>query len=415
MKDYSSLLLEMSFEEKRIFNLLQKHGEMAKREILTKTNMKLTTLNHVMDPLEERNIIVQKSIGESTGGRKPVLYDVNICDFYIIGIDISRTYTEVVIVNLKMQIIYKKMFYMDSFCSPEETVNRITEIINIAYKELRLDVIKLLGVGLGVVGAADIRNGVIKNPDNFPAPGWLNTPIKSMLEERLGCNVVIENGSNSAVVAEYFYGIGKGFRNIAYFNCGVGIRTGTITSGNLIRSINDEEDAFGHMIVEVNGKECRCGNFGCIEAYSSINSIIKKFESEIKNGSHMIIDKLVEQIKFKDICSAAEQGDELSKEIIVEAALFLETGLVNYINLLNPQVVVLSGPLITNSKLFYDTCVNTALKKLTLHKERKVIFNRGGYFKEDAMAVGAAAMVVERYLSKEDSSLTLSFVEKNSL
>ena len=85
----------------------------------------------------------------------------------------------------------------------------------------------------------------------FSSPGWSNIPIKAMLEEKLKCPVIIENGANSAAVAEYFYGLGKDFENIAYFNCGVGIRTGTISSGNLIRTMNDEEDAFGHMIVNM--------------------------------------------------------------------------------------------------------------------------------------------------------------------
>lgn len=398
MKDYSELFRKLDTEEKKIFNLLQKQGQMAKSEILSITNMKLTTLNYIMKPLEEKKIIVQKCIGESTGGRKPILYDVNICDFYIIGVDISRTYTQIVIVNLKMEMLYKEMFYMDSSCSPLETVNKIAQIINEAYKNLRLDTIKLLGVGLGTVGPIDIKNGIIISPVNFPAPGWSNIPIKAMLEEKLGCTVVMESGSNSAAVAEHYYGSGKGFENISYFNCGVGIRTGTITSGNLIRTANDEEDAFGHMIIDIDGEKCKCGNYGCIECYSSISSIIKKFTAQIKKGKQTSTYKSLDEIKYKDICIAAQQGDDLAKNIISEAALVLGTGLVNYINLLSPKVVILSGPLIMNSKLFYEVCVDTVLRKLYSHRRKNVIFSKGGYFKENAMAVGAAAMVMEKFL-----------------
>jgi predicted NBD/HSP70 family sugar kinase len=219
-----------------------------------------------------------------------------------------------------------------------------------------------------------------------------------MLEEQLKCAVIIENGANSAAVAEYFYGIGKEFDNIAYFNCGVGIRTGTISSGNLIRTMNDEEDAFGHMIVNVAGEECRCGNNGCIEGYASINSIIKKVKSEINKGRYSIIKKSVKYIDYKDICRAAENNDELSKEVIKEAALILGTGLANYINLLNPGLVILSGPLIMNSKLFYEESIKTTLEKLNSDKSKRVIFSRGGFFKENVISVGAAALVIEKYL-----------------
>ena len=393
MIDKSAILIGLNSVEKKIFNLLQKQGSMTKIEILLKTNMKLTTLNNVMNPLEESQIIIQKCIGESIGGRKPILYDVNLCKFYAIGIDISRLYSQVVITNLKMEILHKEMFYMDSTCSPEETVRRIVKIIDKVYLDLRLDIIQLLGIGLGTVGPLDVKKGVITSTVNFLAPGWSNIPIKAMLEEKLKCPIIIENGANSAVVAEYFYGMGKDLLNMAYFNCGVGIRTGTISSGKLIRTINNEEDAFGHMIIDIRGELCKCGNLGCIEAYSSINSIVKKFFSRT--------NKLTKDIDYKDICQAAENKDPIAKEIITEAALIFGTGLVNYINLLNPNLVVLSGPLIMNSKLFYEVSVKTALEKLYSDKGKRVVFSRGGHFKENAISIGAAALVIERCLENQ--------------
>lgn len=398
MENNSEILKNLNSQEKQVFNLLQKNKYMPKSEISLLTNIKLTTLNYIMQSLEENNIIVRKCIGESTGGRKPILYDVNLCEFYIIGIDISRLYTQVVITNLKMEILYEESFHMDYSCSPEETVGRIVKIINKAYTNLRLDLIKLLGIGLGTVGPLDIKNGIMISPINFSAPGWYNVPIKAILEEEFRCPVIIENGANTAVVAEYFYGVGKGFSNISYFNCGIGIRTGTISAGSLIRTINNKEDAFGHMIIDIDGEQCKCGNFGCIECYSSIHAIIKKFSTEIKKGRQTIIDKTLKDIQYKDICIAAEKDDNLAKEIIIDSALILGTGLANYINLLNPGLVILSGPLIMNSKLFYDECIKIALKKLHSIKDKRIIFNRGGHFKGNAISVGAAALVIERYL-----------------
>jgi predicted NBD/HSP70 family sugar kinase len=398
MKKGCEILKNLDTQEKQIFNLLQKNKHMSKKEISLLTNIKLTTLNYIMQPLEQSKIIVRKSIGESSGGRKPILYDVNLSSFHIIGIDISRLYTQVVITNLKMEILYKETFYMDTSCTPEETVSRIEKIVDESYVILKLEPIKLLGIGLGTVGPLDIKEGIMISPIYFSAAGWSNVPIKLMLEEKLKCPVIIENGANTAVVAEYFYGIGKEFSNIAYFNCGVGIRTGTISSGSLIRTINNEEDAFGHMIIDIDGEQCKCGNFGCIECYSSIHAIVKKFSTEIKKGRHTIIDKPLESIEYKDICDAAEKNDNLAKEIITASALILGTGLANYINLVNPGLVVLSGPLIMNSKLFYNECIKVVMKKLHSDRGKKILFNRGGHFEQNAISVGAAALVIERYL-----------------
>lgn len=398
MKNSSEILKNLDIQEKQVFNLLQKNKPMTKREISLLTNIKLTTLNYIMQPLEQSRVIVRSCIGESSGGRKPILYDVNLSGFFIIGIDISRLYTQVVITNLKTEILYKETFYMDTYCTPEETVNRIGKIVDRAYIGNNLEPAKLLGIGLGTVGPLNIRDGIMISPAYFRADGWGNVPIKLMLEKKLKCGIIIENGANTAVVGEYFYGTGKQFSNIAYFNCGVGIRTGTISSGNLIRTINDEEDAFGHMIIDIDGEQCKCGNFGCIECYSSIHAIVKKFSAEVKKGRHTIINKPLKDIEYKDICNASEKNDNLAKEIIIASALILGTGLVNYINLIDPGLVVLSGPLIMNSKIFYDECIKVVMKKLHSDKGKRIIFSRGGHFKQNAISVGAAALVIERYL-----------------
>ena len=395
MKENINILKNLSKEEKKIFNSLQNDGPITKSEISRLTEIKLTTLNSTMDVLERKRIIVRKAIGESTGGRKPVLCDVNLSEFYIIGIDISRVYTQVIITNLKIKILYKKMFYMDVFCSPEETVRRIYEIVNNANLSLKLDSMNLVGIGLGTVGPLDIKNGIMISPVNFSALGWSNIPIREMLEKKLNNPIIIENGVNAAVIGEYFYGIGKGVENIAYLNCGIGIRTGTVLSSKLMRTISDEEDGLGHMIVDIHGEKCKCGNLGCIESYSSINAIVKKFYLEVKKGRKTIINKQLEDIEYKDICIAAERNDNLSKEILSEAALILGTGLVNYINLLNPGLVILSGPLIINSKLFYNECIKIVLKKLHPDRRKKIIFSRGGLFKENAISIGAVALVIK--------------------
>ncbi|MBU3177690.1 ROK family protein [Clostridium estertheticum] len=395
MKENINILKNLSNEEKKIFNSLQTNGPITKSEISRLTEIKLTTLKCTMDLLEKKRIIVREAIGQSTGGRKPVLYDVNLLEFYIIGIDISRVHTQVIITNLKMKILHKEMFYMDVSCSPEETVRRIYGIINKANSSLKLASRNLVGIGLGTVGPLDIKNGTMMSPVNFSALGWSNVPIREMLEKKLKSPIIIENGVNAAVIGEYFYGIGKGVENIAYLNCGIGIRTGTVLSGTLMRTISDEEDGLGHMIVNIHGEKCKCGNLGCIEGYSSINAIIKKFSLEVKKGRNTIINKQLENIEYKDICIAAERNDNLSKEVLIGAALILGTGLVNYINLLNPGLVILSGPLIINSKLFYNECIKTVLKRLHPDRMKKIIFSRGGFFKENAISLGAVALVIK--------------------
>ncbi|MBP2032904.1 putative NBD/HSP70 family sugar kinase/putative transcriptional regulator [Clostridium algifaecis] len=364
------LFNSMRHEEKDILNLLQKNGSMTKNDILCKLKMKLTSLNRLMDPLEENKIIIKYSIGKSSGGRKPVLYDVSLCNFYIIGIEISREYTEVVLTNFRIQIIYKEKFKMDSSFTPYKTAFKILEIINKAVEKLMICSVGLFGIGVSIPG----------NFENFYCNGWSNDEVKIAMEKVLECPVVIQYGATAAAVAECYYGFKNEFKNVGYFNCGSNIRTGIILNGKILGARNDIEDALGHMILK---------DYGTIQDCCSEKAITKKFASKNNYSS---------EVRYKDVCTAASSGDEIAQNVIKEAAYILGLGLANYITMLDLRAVILSGSLIENSKLFYDTCIKTVIEKSNINEKNKVIFKSGGFFNKDAISAGAAAVVVEKYL-----------------
>jgi Transcriptional regulator/sugar kinase len=391
-------LVDLNQESKNIFNLIYKKGPLTKNAIMDAANLKLTKLNRLMTPLEKAKLIHESSIGDSTGGRKPILYDVNQRDYFVIGIDLSRTYTKIVITNLKMDVLNSRQFPMDDASSPEKTVAMIYHSVENMLQEMNIGYEMFLGIGLGTVGPLDRGRGIILNPPNFPAFGWNNVPIKELIEQVIHLPVFVDNGANTAVLVEHFFGEGKNFMNMAYINCGIGIRNGAIANGKIIRTLNNAEDVFGHMIIDVDGERCNCGNFGCIECYSSIFAIVANYIAALKKGRTSIIAKPIDKITYMDICSAADEGDELAKEIITSAATIFGAGLANYINLLNPGLVILSGPLINHSDLFYCVSKTVALKKHYSQIKPDIFFHKGGHFGDNAIAIGAAAMALENYL-----------------
>lgn len=379
-----------------ILKLVQEHGPITKSQLIQLTKMKLSTLNRVIQPLIDDKLIAETEVGQSTGGRRPALYDVNPGRYYFIGVDISRTYIQIVIINMKVQIVKQQL--LTQCCSPSMTVKLVSNNINEMLKLSSISKESILGIGVGTVGPLDREKGIMTNPQNFPTDDWVTVPIKKLMEEETGFSTFIDNGANTAVLAERLFGMGKGLDSMAYFNCGIGIRTGSMNSGTIIRTKNNAEDVFGHMIVDVDGEKCTCGNYGCIECYSSIYSITKKFVSELKKGRISSIPKTLEEIDYIDICNFAEGKDTLAKEVIENAAVIFGVGLANYINLINPQLVILSGPLIRHSELFYSISTQTALKRIYPKNEIKVSFSKGGFFGDYSMAVGAAALVMEEML-----------------
>lgn len=396
----NNILDGLSPESKKIFSLILHKGSLTKGNLAELTKLKLTSLNRMMKPLEDLKLIVESEIGESTGGRKPVLYNVNPQKYYLIGIDISRTYTQTVLTNLKMEPVEKYRFPMTKQSTPEITLKSIWSWVEDILKKIGNENGRVIGIGIGTVGPLDRSNGVVINPENFEAGGWENIPLKSLFQNKLGIPIVIENGANAAVFAEAYYGTGKGIKNVIYINCGIGIRTGVISSGVFVRNINDGEDAFAHMVVDLNGEACRCGNFGCVEQYSSIYSITDKYISEVKKGKGDCRKMKAAKISYIDICKAAEAKDMTAVQVIKNAAAIMGNGLANLIKLLDPGIVVLSGPLIKHSNLFYQQCTQTALEKIHIKKNINLIFSREGHFGENAISVGSAALVLENFIEK---------------
>lgn len=395
---YYENIKELNNESKTILSIIQEKGPLTKKALTKLTGYKLTTLNRFMKKLLEVKLIEDVGINESTGGRPSTAYGINQKDYYIIGIDISRLYTKVCLTNLKMEIVKSVDFKMDEKSTPEKVISNIIDIILEFKKEYGEKVI--LGVGIGSVGPIDREKGIILNPKNFPCEGWYNVNIVNIVKDKTNLPVILDNGANLAALSEYYFGSGKEFNNIAFFNCGVGIRTGVIISDKIIRTINDSEDSFAHMVINIDGKLCSCGARGCVESTSSIVSIINSFKEEVKNGSKTLIDKPIDIVNFIDICKAAEASDETASRIILRAAEAMGIGISNFIKILNLDYIIMNGPLVNNSILFYNKVVSIAMDNYYKLYKNAIYFNRGGQFDQSAIAVGASVNIFKNMLMK---------------
>jgi len=384
-------------ETKMAFSLVQKLGPIVKADLVHLSGLTLSTLNRVMAPIENNQLVIDSGEAISSGGRKPHFYDVNKEKPLILGVEISRIAVRVALINLKVEVLESEFFPMTKECTPELVVKRVKEISNNLVAKLGIDSKDILSVAIGTSGNIDREKGLIILAHLFPSL-WENVPIVDMFAKEFDAQISLDNGANAAVVAEYIFGSGKDSEHVAYFHVGMGIRTGVINSGKLIRAINDKDDALAHMIVDIDGMECTCGNFGCVEAASSISAIMKRFASEVRKGRPTSITTNVDDLTIQDICEAAENGDELAKGIITDAGIYFGTGLSNYISLMNPHTVILSGPLVSYSSLFFRICTGVAMKKCFVGEESTLVFRRGCRYKDDAVVAGMAAMVIEEWL-----------------
>lgn len=392
------MLSSLSSDSKRVFSFIQGQGPISKSELRALAKIKISTLNRIIEHLVEHQIIQNVGDGNSTGGRKPTLYDISPERYLVVGIDLSRTYLQVILADLKLRLVDQRQTAMSEAMTPEKALTTIDAMVREMTSNLPNRQFRIIGAGIGAPAPISRKDGMILNPGLFAAPGWVDVPIRSLVHDLLRIPAVIEVGTNAALFAEYLLGSGKGRRSIAFINCGVGIRSSFISEGMIMRTLNDIEDAFGHMIVNADGLKCDCSNYGCIDCYSSIGAILRNFQNAYKTGRATSIEKPLELIDHKDICIAAENGDLLSREILTSAAVIIGTGLSNFIKLLNPDLVIISGPLAKNSRIFYETVISVAAQKCRGLHEAPNKFERIGALQDSAIALGASALCLDRLL-----------------
>ena len=389
---------------KELYQLIKEHGYLSKNELMTYTGITSTTCSRLINEMIQSQLIAESGYGESSGGRKPKLYKINPEAYHLIGIDINRNNTRVLLLDLSLTIKSEASLPMSENTNPEVTINFIESTVHKMLRERNMEKEDILGIGIGTIGPLDQKRGIIIDPSDFPTKDWVNVPIVDMLEDKLGINTLIDYGVNTAILAEIENKEFKEFNNIVYIIKGVGTRVSLKMDRYQIQG-SDNFSMFnhGHMIVDINGRKCNvCGNYGCIEAYSSISSIKEEVLLQLKQGKESMLQhqfKNNKDIKFEDIYHAVNQKDPLCSQIIKKAAFFTGVGISNITNLIHPELIILSGPTNTKMELFYKTSIEAFYNcNKNGASDQQITFSRG-LLGDNAAAIGAANMAFNYYLS----------------
>lgn len=382
---------------KEIYRLIRKHGTVSKVVLQEQSRLTVSTLTRILEELIQQGFIVEVGFGESTGGRRPILYESNKEYAFVFGLEIARASSRLVLCDMHLNVLESKQWQMDERATPDFLIREIVDAAKLMMKRRGIGPERVLGMGIGAVGPLDRRTGVILEPLYFPAAGWKHVPIVEQLEAALGIPAVLDNGANAALLGEYWMDRSDEYEHLLYIHTGVGLRSAMMTGGKLVYGAVDMEGAVGQMIIQSDGVPHReGGNYGCLESYVSTYAVVKMAQSMLKQGrrSRLLETGLTpEQVDFNLLVEALKENDGLAREIFEQTAVYFGIGLANLLNTLHPEKVILGGPLVTAHPLFFDVAVETALKKTYYYPVYQARFSKGA-LGDEALAVGAAVMIV---------------------
>ena len=380
----------------RFLEALKQHRVVSRPQLAQLTQMSRTATSAVMDEFLERGLVREKGTGSSSGGRPPMLLEYNPDAAVAFGAVLNGQLWRVVATDLDANVL----------CRTEErslgpSANDAVAALRRAVDALQPQVkgkFVLPAVGIGTPGLVDMRTGVIRTAVDI---GWRMVPMAELVEQELGVQALVTNRSRAGVLAELWKGEGQGLSDLIYVYIGTGIAAGIVHQRKLYVGATSGAGELGHITVIPDGPLCRCGNRGCLQAVAAGPAMAQRAAEHLRRGRggrlRAAIGDAPETLTAEMVCDAARLGDRLACEVVEETSEYIGIALAVLINLYDPELVVLGGPVGSDAALLDPVRKAVAARavRFTSVADKVTRSSLGG----DAGAIGAATLVLQRAVS----------------
>lgn len=263
----------------------------------------------------------------------------------VLAVDLGGTKILIALISRGGKLIAEERMVTPTTKSTQVVTEGLLSAIDNFLKLRNIEVSQLHSISIAAAGAIDSDKGLITLSPNLP--DWNNIPLRDIVRERYGVETFLINDASAAALGEHRFGVGKGTRNLVMLTVGTGIGGGIIVDGELYLGVSGAAGEIGHMTIDINGPECACGNRGCLEMLASGKAIVREAVRRIRDGGKSSLIDMVngrtENITAEKVGLAARGGDVLSRDVIHEASFNLGIGMVNVVNIFNPEMVVVGG------------------------------------------------------------------------
>lgn len=271
---------------------------------------------------------------------------------YSIGVDIGGTNIKAALVA-RGKVIKRVKLPTKAQAGFHTSFNQIKSAIRL------LDT-KVAAIGVGIAGLIEPRKGVVRFSPNLPQ--WLDIPLSRLLSKEFKARVKILNDADAICLGEWKYGAGRRCDNVFLFTLGTGVGGAAVCEGRPLFGKHGFAGEFGHSVIKFNGRKCKCGNRGCLEAYVGARQIVaraKKFMKKSRSALHKY-EKLTPHI----IADEAKKGDQVAKEVFSEIAFYIGVGVSNIVALFDPAVIIISGGISRAGRILFEPIKKTVAQRV---------------------------------------------------
>jgi len=307
---------------------------------------------------------------------------------FIIGVDLGGTNLRLGLLDSRYKLKDKIAFGTKKFIRKEDLIQAIIDSVHKMTSDHALDKKDILGVGLGLPGPINVREGTVHFFPNIS--GWRDVNLKSILEKKLRLPVFLDNDANLMSLAESKLGAAKGLKNALCLTLGTGVGGGVIINGNIYRGSSFAAGEVGHIPINERGPRCNCGGRGCLEVYVGNQKILRQAKRLFKRD-----------ITLEELSRLAVRGNSQAIRVWSKVGMRLGLALAGAVNLLNPDAIVIGGGVAAAGKVLFDQVRETIILRAMSVQAQKVKIYRAK-LGPDAGLIGAAILVRDNLEKSHD-------------
>jgi predicted NBD/HSP70 family sugar kinase len=359
-------------------------GPISRTKLAEITGLSAATISGIAAELIEAGLIFEKEAGDSSGGRRPILLALNPRGGFVIGLKLTETNITAALTDLEATLIAKDTCPLGDH-DVEDVVDCIVKTVKALLKKSKIHKDQLIGVGIGLAGIIDGESGVLRHSPIF---GWHDIPLKEILQKRLDTPVYVDNDVNTLTLTEQWFGAGQDVENFLTVTVGRGVGLGIVFHGKLYHGAHGGAGEFGHIVVDPEGPRCECGKYGCLETMVADPWLMRQAEQSFAQGTMPSKVKSVQAL-----VELAREGDPEAQRIFAKAGDALAQALANLINVLSPELIIISGEGVRAGDLLFAP-MHDAIGKYVMPGLAEDTEVRIDPWDDDAWARGAAGLVL---------------------
>lgn len=374
-----------------ILNMIRLYSPISRAEIAKKTNIAPPTVTNIVLELMDEGMVLEGDLGESTGGRKPIMLQLDSSRYRVIGITLQEKNWEVAIADLSGKMVHHYSKKMSLPVDEQHFLFEIKTLVEEIVHKLKEDQKIILGIGITTAGRVNAQEGTLLSSQLFPLS---HVPIKQFLEEMFQLPVEVENDIQALALAESWYGQGKDVANFVCIHVGQRVGAGIVLDYQLYRGEKFAAGEIGHLSVD-SMKQCTCGRVGCLEALVSGPAILEQVKHALLHGacsSTLNVVEDLEQLTESSIYQAAKKGDILVKQVLKDVGYHLGKMIDHIIRFLNPSRVILHGSVFEAGDAILNSLYEV-IDALDPDFKSSVVVSKFGV---EALVMGAYTLVLDK-------------------